>query len=79
MSPQQATAEVFLTALKALSSRERAAVLQTIVRDRTLRAILEDASDRLVIAEERGKSGRPLRDYVVEREKREGSKTRSRR
>lgn len=79
MSPQQATAEVFLTALKALPSRERAAVLQSIVKDRTLRAILEDVSDRLVIAEEREKPGRLLRDYIAEREKRERSGTRAKR
>ena len=77
MSPQQATAEVFLTALKALPERERAAVLQSIVKDRTLRAVLEAASDRLIIAEERRKPGRPLRDYIEEREKRERSKTRA--
>lgn len=79
MNPQQATAEVFLTALRALPSRERAAVLQSIVKDRTLRAVLEDASDRLVIAEERRKPGRPLREYIAEREKREQTKTRARR
>jgi hypothetical protein len=79
MSPQQATAEVFLTALKALPSRERTAVLQSIVKDRALRAILEDASDRLVIAEERNKPGRLLRDYIAEREKQERSKAHARR
>jgi hypothetical protein len=79
MSPQHATAEVFLTALKALPSRERAAVLQSIVKDRTLRAALEDISDRLVIAEERGKPGRPLRDYIAEREKRGRSKAKAKR
>lgn len=79
MSPQQATAEVFLTALKALPSRQRAAVLQSIVKDRTLRAVLEDVADRLVIAEQRGKPGRPLRDYIAERERRKRVKMRAKR
>jgi hypothetical protein len=77
MSPQQATAEVFLTALKALPLRERAAVLRLIVKDRALRAVLEDVSDRVVTAEERGKPGRPLREYIAEREKRERFKIRT--
>ena len=74
MTPQQATAEVFYTAFKALSKREQEDVLARIARDRKLRRILEDVSDRLVIEEERDKPSRPLRDYIDERERRERGK-----
>lgn len=74
MTPQQATAEVFYTAFKALSKREQENVLARIARDRKLRRILEDVSDRLVIEEERDKPSRPLRDYIDERERRERGK-----
>lgn len=75
MTPQQATAEIFYTAFKALSKREQQNVLARIARDRKLRRILEDVSDRLVIEEERDKPSRPLRDYIDERERRERGKT----
>jgi hypothetical protein len=71
MTVQQATAEVFLTAFKALPRREQEDILGRIARDRRLRRILEDISDRVAIEEERGKPSRPLRDYVAERERRE--------
>ena len=71
MTVQQATAEVFLTAFKALPRREQEDILGRIVRDRNLRRILEDLSDRLVIEEERGNPSRPLRGYIAEREQRE--------
>ena len=40
MTPQQATAEVFYTAFKALSKQEQENVLARIARDRKLRRIL---------------------------------------
>ncbi len=75
MTPQQATAEIFYTAFKALSKREQENVLARIARDRKLRRMLEDVSDRLVIEEERDKPARPLRDYIDERERRQRGKT----
>jgi hypothetical protein len=71
MTVQQANAEVFLTAFKALPRREQEDILGRIARDRRLRRVLEDISDRLAIEEERGKPSRPLRDYIAERERRE--------
>ncbi len=68
MTAQQATAEVFLTALKALPRREQEDILTRIARDRRLGLILEDVSDLLVVEEERAKPSRPLRDYIAERE-----------
>lgn len=71
MTGHQATAEVFLTAFRALSRREQEDILGRIARDRKLRRVLEDLSDRLVIEEERPKVSRPLRDYISQRERRE--------
>ncbi len=71
MTGQHATAEVFLTAFKEFSRREQEAILNRIARDRRLRRVLEDVSDRFVIEEERPKASRPLREYIAERERRE--------
>jgi len=71
MTVQQATAEVFLTAFKALPKDEQETFLTLLARDRKLRQILEDTSDRLVLEEEREKPSRPLRDYIEDRERRE--------
>lgn len=77
MTPQQATAEVFYTAFKALSKQEQQDVLARIARDRKLRRMLEDISDRLIIDEERDKPSRPLREYIDERERRERAKAKA--
>ena len=71
MTTQQATAEVFFTAFRALSRREQEDILNKIARDRKFRRVMEDVSDRLVIEEERPKTSRPLRDYIAERERRD--------
>jgi hypothetical protein len=57
-------------AFKALSRQEQEFVLTLVSHDKTLRGLLEDISDRLVLQEERDKPGRPLRDYIQERESR---------
>jgi hypothetical protein len=75
MEAVKAKADVFLTALKALTTKEKEVILWSIICDRNLRQMLENLSDRLVIAEERGKTSRPLRDYVREREKRTRGRT----
>ena len=77
MTPQQATAEVFYTAFKALPKQEQQNVLARIARDRKLRRMLEDISDRLIIDEERDKPSRPLREYIDERERRERAKAKA--
>lgn len=51
MTVQQATAEVFLTAFKALSRQEQESILSRIARDRKFRRLLEDISDLLIIEE----------------------------
>jgi hypothetical protein len=66
MSPSEATADVFFTALQALPKKDREAVLSKIANDRTLR---EDLFDLAVIAERRKERSRPFRHYLAEREK----------
>lgn len=79
MTVQQATAEVFLTAFKALSRQEQEVILSRVAEDRKLRRLLEDITDRLVIKEERGKPSRPLREYIKDRERKEQERAGSRR
>ena len=63
MTQVEATAEVFLTALKALSRKEQQAVLQRMLQDEKLR---RDMMDLAVIEERRAEPGRPLRAYLKE-------------
>jgi len=58
----QATAEVFLTALKALPRTERDAVLVRIARDK---AFARDIIDLAMIADRRGESSRPFRRFLA--------------
>ena len=61
---QAATADVFLTALKALPKAERDAVLVRIARDK---ALARDILDLALIARRRSEPSRPFRDYLSER------------
>ncbi len=64
---QRATADVFLTALKALPKAERDAVLVHIARDK---AFARDILDLALIAERRGEPSRPFREYLAEKNRR---------
>jgi hypothetical protein len=64
---QQATADVFLTALKALPKPERDAVVVGIARDKTF---AQDILDLAVIADRRHEPSRPFRKYVSENSRR---------
>lgn len=68
MTSTQATAEVFWTAFKVLPLEEKRAVLQKIIRDESLRRDLMDLS---IIEERRNEPGRPLRDYLKEKAKKQ--------
>ena len=61
---QRATADVFLTALKALPKAERDAVVLRIARDK---AFTRDILDLAVIADRRGERSRPFREYLSEK------------
>jgi len=64
MSPTEATAEVFLTAFRALSKKERQAVLARLAVEPDLQ---EDLQDLALVAQRRGEPSRPLRDYLAEK------------
>ena len=59
MSATEATAEVFVTAFKALKRREREAVLEKLVADVRL---AEDLADTLALEARRHQPHQPLRD-----------------
>jgi len=68
MTTTQATAEIFWTAFKVLPVDEKRAVLQKIILDENLRRDLMDLS---VIEERRNEPGRPLRDYLKDKAKKQ--------
>lgn len=62
MTKSEATAEVFVRALKSLGKKERDAVLARIARERSLAHDLLD----LALLERRAKeSSRPFREYIA--------------
>ncbi len=61
---QRATADVFLTALKALPKAERDAVVVRIARDK---AFARDILDLALIADRRGERSRPFSEYLPEK------------
>jgi hypothetical protein len=63
MTASQATAEVFLTALRALPEEERQAVLARITEDEQWR---EDIKDLAVFSQRRNESSRPFRAFLEE-------------
>jgi len=62
MTASEATAEVFLTALRALPKKQREAVLARIADEPGMR---EDLLDLALIARRRQESSRPLRRRAV--------------
>jgi len=68
MTTTQATADVFWTAFKVLPAEEKRAILQHIIRDENLRRDLMDLS---IIEERRNETGRPLREYLKEKAKKQ--------
>ncbi len=68
MNTSQATAEVFWSAFTALPTEEKRAVLQYIIQDEELR---HDLMDLAVIEERRNEPGRPLREYLQEKAKKQ--------
>lgn len=64
MTSKEATAEVFLTALRSLSSKDRQAVLARIAEDEDLR---QDLHDLALLAERRNEPSRAFRDYLAEK------------
>jgi hypothetical protein len=63
MTTSQATAEVFVTAFRALPKKQQQEVLALITDDKELR---EDLLDLAVFAERRDEPSRPFRDFLAE-------------
>jgi hypothetical protein len=63
MSGPEATAEIFVTAFKALTRHERDAVLARIVGDSKL---AEDLADTLALEKRRSQKSEPFRDVLKE-------------
>jgi hypothetical protein len=61
MSVTEATAEIFVTAFKALKRKEREAVLQKLVEDAEL---ADDLADTLALEARRRQPHMPLRDAL---------------
>ena len=66
MSEIEATADVFLTALRALPKAERDAVLVGIVGDKSL---ARDLLDLATIARRRHEPSRPFREYLSKKKR----------
>lgn len=64
---QRATADVFLTALKALPKIERDAVVVRIARDKSF---ARDTCDLALISNRERQSSRSFREYLSEKNKR---------
>lgn len=70
MTRAEATAEVFLTALKALPKTQRDQVILRISQDEDFAEYLQDLA---IIASRKGEPSRPLDDYLKERKRRRSS------
>jgi hypothetical protein len=66
MTPRDATAEVFWTAFRALSKKEREAVVQRLLRDREF---MHDLIDLVVLEQRESEPSRPLDEYLKSRGK----------
>jgi hypothetical protein len=66
MTDAQATAEIFLLALKSLPKRERDAVLVRIARDKDF---AHDLLDLVTISNRRDEPSRPFREYLAKKRK----------
>ena len=61
MAPYQATAEVFMTAFKALPTKERSLFLTKLLKDASLR---EDILDIAIAAKRSHEKTRPFREFL---------------
>ena len=61
MAPYQATAEVFMTAFKAMPSRERSTFLTNLLKDNSLR---EDILDIAIATKRSQEKTKPFRSFL---------------
>ncbi|HEX9974342.1 MAG TPA: hypothetical protein VGD14_19895 [bacterium] len=62
----EATAEIFLTAFRAMSKKERSAIVDRLVNDREF---IEDLIDIAIIKQRENEPSRSLDEYLAERRK----------
>ncbi|MEK7369078.1 MAG: hypothetical protein AABZ62_05380 [Planctomycetota bacterium] len=66
MTTTEATAEIFWTAFRALSKKEREAVVEKLLRDKEF---MEDLTDIVIIEQRKEEPSRPLEEYLADRRK----------
>ena len=66
MTTTEATAEKFWTAFRALSKKEREAVVEKLLRDKEF---MEDLTDIVIIEQRKEEPSRPLEEYLADRRK----------
>ncbi|NTW53400.1 MAG: hypothetical protein HGB15_01255 [Chlorobaculum sp.] len=66
MTTTNATAEVFLTAFRAMSKKERNAVIDKLLADNEF---MEDLIDISIIKQRKDEPSRSLDDYLADRQK----------
>ena len=66
MTTTNATAEVFLTAFRAMSKKERNAVIDKLLADNEF---MEDLIDISIIKQRKAEPSRSLDDYLADRQK----------
>ncbi|MEK6790089.1 MAG: hypothetical protein AABY45_00115 [Deltaproteobacteria bacterium] len=66
MDTTKATAEVFLTAFRALPRKERETIVERLLRDREF---MEDLFDMVILEQRRKEASRPLDEILADRRK----------
>ena len=66
MTTTEATAEIFWTAFRALSRKEREAVVEKLLSDKEF---MEDLIDIVIIEQRKEEPSRPLEEYLADRRK----------
>lgn len=66
MTTTEATAEIFWTAFRALSKKERAAIVERLLRDEEF---MEDLIDIVILEERQNEPSRSLDEYLTEQRK----------
>lgn len=66
MTTTGATAEIFWTAFRALSRKEREAVVEKLLHDREF---MEDLVDIVILEQRKKEPSRPLEEYLADKRK----------
>lgn len=66
MNATEANAEVFMTAFRALSKKEKKHVLESLLKDKEF---MEDLTDIVIFDQRINESSRSLEEYIADRKK----------